>query len=236
MARKIAYVTDIHLDEKYSSEQEVDARNNWNVILKDIASRQIGQIIYGGDIGETSSHKWFFESLSKFEISIILGNHDTYSEVHKYFDKSVDPSYSELFYSFEDNYHKFVFLDSSSGEIGENQLSWLKRTLNTEKNIVIFIHHPILPINAEVDKQFALKGRHKIELELNKIKNNVTVFSGHYHFDDIKTKKNIRQFVTPAGSFQIVKEADEIKVHKNFFGYRIIDFDKTIIKSKVILF
>ncbi len=236
MKEKIAYITDIHLDEKFPIDLGVNPRDNWNVILNDISSRGITKIIFGGDIGEVNSNQWFFESLSQFDINIILGNHDTYNEVQKYFFKSEDTQKKELFYNKEGVYHSFIFLDSSSGEISPNQLDWFKNKLNTEKDILIFIHHPIIPIDAEVDKQYGLRKRHLIEVVLQNIKNSSTIFSGHYHFDDKKTKGNIVQYVTPASSYQVEKIKSEIKVHKDSFGYRIIELNGKKINTDLILF
>ncbi|WP_350293952.1 metallophosphoesterase [uncultured Croceitalea sp.] len=244
MNESIAYITDIHLDEEFPVtlgavnpiEHDDNMRNNWKIILNDIESRGIRKIIFGGDIGKSSSNEWFFQSLLKFDIDLVLGNHDSYATVIKYFDKSVDAEQNELFYTKKNDYYKYIFLDSSAGEISQNQFTWLKRELISEKDVVIFIHHPILPISAEVDKQFALKGRHLIENELLGIKSKVTIFSGHYHLEDKKTKENIVQYITPASSYQVEKITDEIRVHKDSFGYRIIEFDKTEMKSNVILF
>ena len=64
MNQKIAYITDIHLDEKFPLDTGVDTRENWKIILNDISSRGINEIIFGGDIGEKTANKWFFESHS----------------------------------------------------------------------------------------------------------------------------------------------------------------------------
>ena len=85
MNKKITYVTEIHLDEKFPMEQGVDTRKNWKTILNDISSRDIYDIIFGGDIGEKAVNKWFFESLRNFTFAITLGNHDFYNEMIKHY-------------------------------------------------------------------------------------------------------------------------------------------------------
>jgi len=226
MSKKIAYVTDIHLDEKFPKDQGVDTRKNWTRILSDISSRGIDEIIFGGDIGEKTANKWFFESLRNYSIAITLGNHDYYSEVIKHYNFEVVEKQSELYYSQECDYYKYIFLDSSSGSISQEQFNWFKKELLTIKNIILFIHHPILAIDAEVDNRFALKERNRIKTKLLNLENDVIIFCGHYHFEDESNNDNIRQYTTPASSYQVEKIPNEIKVNNDTFGYRIIELNE----------
>lgn len=236
MNNKIAYVTDIHLDEKFPKDEGVDTRKNWKIILNDISSRGIDKIIFGGDIGEKTSNKWFFESLRSYTIAITLGNHDFYNEVIKHYNLGVVEKQTELYYSQEREYYKCIFLDSSSGSISQEQFDWFKKELLTAKNITLFIHHPILAIDAEVDKRFALKERNRLKTELLNFKNDVTIFCGHYHFKDERSNGNIRQYITPASSYQVKKLPNEIKVNNDTFGYRIIELNKKGINTDLIMF
>ena len=58
MIQKIAYITDIHLDEEFTKDQGVDSRANWEIILEDVVSKNIKKVIFGGDIGEPNSNQW----------------------------------------------------------------------------------------------------------------------------------------------------------------------------------
>lgn len=236
MGKIIAHVTDVHLDEPFTQEQGIDARKNWNTILNDISSRGIREIIYGGDIGESTSNQWFFESLSNYRISISLGNHDHYEEVIKHFKPKDFEKKSELYYTNESHYFKFIFLDSSSGSISQEQFDWFKDQLKCSKDIALFVHHPILPIEVEVDKQYALKDRDRIKIELQLFGKRVYLFCGHYHFDDEQTDSHIRQFVTPAGSYQVEKTINKVLVNNKSFGYRIIKFHNEKLSTEVIRF
>lgn len=236
MIKRIAYVTDIHIDEQFPIDQNVDARKNWKIILNDIASRNIDEIIFGGDIGEKSANKWFFESLQNFTIDLSLGNHDDFNEVVRHHDFGIAKMQTELCYSKEFDFYKVIVLDSSSGSISDEQFNWLKSALLTSKDIMLFVHHPILAVDAEVDRLYALKARDKIQAELLKFKRSVTIFCGHYHFEDEKNKENIRQYITPASSFQIEKIPNEIKVNNETFGYRIIELNKNEIHTSLVMF
>jgi len=234
--KRIAYVTDIHLDEEFPEEMGIDTRRNWETILNDISSRGLTEIIVGGDIGEKETNKWFFESLRAYHIALTLGNHDYFDEVVKYYNASRNDGSTELYYSQEQEYHKYIFLDSSSEAISSKQLDWFKTELITTKPILLFVHHPILATGSQIDIQFSLEGREKLENELLNIKNEVTIFCGHYHCADERRKANVLQYITPASSYQVEQLPDEIKVNKDGFGYRIIELNKMEISTEVVMF
>ncbi|KAA1244387.1 metallophosphoesterase [Aquimarina sp. RZ0] len=236
MNKKIAYVTDIHLDEPFTIDQKVDARKNWNIILDDISSRGIDEIILGGDIGEKTANKWFFESLQNYTIAITLGNHDDYNEVIKYYNDGVVRERGALYYSKELSYYKLLFLDSSSDSIDQEQFDWFTKELTTSKKIVLFIHHPILAVDAEIDKHYALKGRDLIKNKLVSFDNDVTIFCGHYHFEDKRNISNICQYITPASSYQVVKTPNLISITNKTFGYRIIELTKKKVHTNLVRF
>ncbi|MDY8135512.1 metallophosphoesterase family protein [Aquimarina sp. 2201CG5-10] len=236
MNKKIAYITDIHLDEQFPKDQEVDCRKNLETILNDISARGINSIVFGGDIGEKSSNQWFFQYLEEYDIDISLGNHDTYKEVIKYYAVKDTLKQKSLHYTKEDDLYKYIFLDSSQEFIDDDQFNWFKRELSTHKNIILFIHHPILEVNTEVDKRFALLGRDRIKNVLLNFEKDVTIFSGHYHLEDKSTISNITQYITPAGAFQVEKITDEIKINNKTFGYRIITLNEKEIDTDVVLF
>ncbi len=238
MEKTIAYITDIHLDEQFPIDHGIEARKNWEIILADIASRQIDEVIFGGDIGEKPSNKWFFDSLNKYaeNLKITLGNHDSYSEVKKYYSNKFVKSQDELYYNYEDNLYKYFFLDSSSSEISIPQLEWLKNgLLVTDKKPIVFIHHPILKVNTPIDKEFPLTNRDTFKELLLLHKQDILIFCGHYHMEDETRMDNIKQYITPASSYQIVNEADKIEINAGVFGYRLIYIDKEQITTEVIL-
>ena len=232
---KIAYVTDIHLDET-PEELEVQTHKNWKIILKDISERGIQHIIVGGDIGKASTHQWFFKSIKDYKIDITLGNHDSFNAIMQYYKHNHSNKQQELYYTYNLGSFKLLFMDSSADIITEQQLLWLKEEIVTSKNILLFIHHSILPVNAEVDKRFALKNRKLIKAMLVDLKKQVTVFSGHYHFNHETSFQNIHQFITPACSFQVEKIPNELKTNADTFGYRILNVDKDNLETELVLF
>jgi len=109
----IAYLTDIHLEEPFPIKVGVNAKSNWEVILKDVKKRGISEIVLGGDLGEPETNQWLFKSISDFEISVTLGNHDAYKEVTKHFHHAAFNEELELYYAFVEGDFKRIYLDSS---------------------------------------------------------------------------------------------------------------------------
>ncbi|HVK97541.1 MAG TPA: metallophosphoesterase [Flavisolibacter sp.] len=234
--RTIAYITDVHLDEPFILLNGAHPRENWKKILDDVRNRQIKEVVFGGDIGEKISIPSFFQSLADFEWKITLGNHDKYSDVIEYFKEfSVDGS--ELFYAIDDDNFRYIFMDSSSDQISQNQLQWLSEQLVTDKKLILFIHHPVLEVDTYVDAKYPLKNRIDVISILHTSNKKCLLFCGHYHTEDERSNGNIKQFITPAASYQITKHTDSLRMDTSSFGYRIINIhDDGRIDSQVILF
>lgn len=232
--RKITFITDPHFDEAFTEEQSVDARKNWETIIADVASKGITEIIIGGDIGSPTAYPYFFESLRPFSFRLLLGNHDTLEGVSKFYNP---PEHrEELYYSLEDENQRCLFLDSSSYKISEQQLSWLESNLETEKSILVFIHHPILEVKTPVDREHSLKNRVEVKSLLESTTKPITLLCGHYHMNDERTDKNIRQLITQSASYQFEKNASQINIINSEFGYRIIEIGENTIKTEVVTF
>jgi 3',5'-cyclic-AMP phosphodiesterase len=247
--KTIAYVTDAHIGQKivlsgktesgkmhYLSEPE-EHKDNLKLVLDNIVKRGITEVVFGGDIGTKDSNEWFFDLIGKynFKLQMVLGNHDSFSEVSKHY--SSPGSDVELKYAHEDGYFKYIYLDSSSNFISDNQFRWLQQQLNTEKRVILFLHHPVLEIDTPLDRAgAALNARDKILDALLQAKRETVIFCGHYHMDDDAIDGNIRQFLTPAASYQIEKLSGEIAIDEQTFGYRLIEFNGSELSNEVILF
>lgn len=136
-----------------------------------------------------------------------FGNHDTmvggylnpklYLELVNKYNKNY--KFEKTYYSFvPQKGYKAIVLDSiirerltSTGRIGEEQLAWLDNEIkNSPKDtILIFLHVPVLePFHSPNHR---LQDADKVEEILNKYKNPIAVFQGHYHVAKITQKENI---------------------------------------------
>jgi Icc protein len=246
----IAHVTDAHLGQKLLRGGKLDARQmlygdepsahkeNLQRVLDDIAARGITNIIFGGDIGAKDSNKYFFDLIAahKFRLQMVLGNHDSFAEVTRHCGFDHSRSEGEMFGTSEEGAVKFLFLDSSANVISDAQLQWLKSELRTDKRIVLFVHHPVLPIDTPLDGSGAvLKGRDSLKAALQTSRRDITIFCGHYHMIDTQNGDRIRQYVTPAVSYQITKAAEAIEIDSSTFGYRLIVIDDDDVASDVVM-
>ncbi len=154
-----------------------------------------------------------------------FGNHDTM------FGGYLSPSlYIELVnkynknYTFEKTYYSFVpqkgykaiVLDTiirdrltTNGRIGEEQMKWLDNEIANSKNdiILIFMHVPVIePFNSPNHR---LLDADEMQNVLNKYKNPIAIFQGHYHGAKITQKDNILyvscpSMVTYPNAFRII--------------------------------
>jgi 3',5'-cyclic AMP phosphodiesterase CpdA len=232
--KRIAFLTDIHLDEQYPIDQNINPRKNLTTVLADLSRQKITEVIFGGDIGVATAHPYFFNALKQFSVNILLGNHDKFEDVKKHFNKSTDKN--ALYYKIEDAGYTYLFLDSATDEISNRQLQWLQMELKTEKQIILFIHHPILSIATKADELYPLKNRNVLQSVLLNYKKKITIFCGHYHMNDEQEHYNIKQITTLSLSFQLVKNEQEIKVDNTNFGYRIIEIHEDKIETQLYSF
>jgi 3',5'-cyclic-AMP phosphodiesterase len=232
--KRIAFITDIHLNEQFPLDNKVNPTKNFETILADIEQRKITEIVFGGDIGDATAHQYFFEQLQKFSINIVLGNHDKFENVKLHFIKN--QTHNELYYKTEDENHQYFYLDTSTDTISNTQLNWLKQELNPNKALLLFVHHPIIAIDTPVDKIYPLQNRDDLKLILQNFKNPVTIFCGHYHMNDEQVFENIKQYCTAAMSFQILKNAPKLEIDNKNFGYRILEINDENIHTTLIHF
>lgn len=232
--KTIAYITDTHLGEPGPGEHGADEHHNWQTVLADLSTRQIDKVVFGGDIGLFSEYPNFFEALKDYDdLMVTPGNHDTSAHVRQFFPQRHSPS--GFYGSEEDDDFKWIFLDSSTDKISPEQIDWLKQQLVSSKEILLFVHHPILPVDTPVDRKYPLENRDEIKSLLLGHTKKVTVFCGHYHIEDASSEANITQYVTPAVSYQVKKGTQEIEGDATYFGYRMIYLDSGRIETETIL-
>ena len=233
MHTRIAHITDLHLDEEFPRQHGVHAREHFKQVLEDIRAKGIKEIVCTGDIGEGEGIEHFFEQLADFDLAVTLGNHDSFGQVLPYLNKKSDSQDQKYYYNIHRDEYQCVYLDSSQGVIDPPQLRWLCQVLTTAKPIIIFVHHPILGLDLKVDEIGRLQNRDEVLSVLENTPNEITIFCGHYHMESSLQHKNIRQHITPAVSYQIEKNTDEIVLGTHAFGYRIIRLENGQVSSKI---
>lgn len=228
--KTIAHITDVHLYEAFPLEQGIDPRANWNRMLTYLAEKGITDIVFGGDIGAESAHPLFFESLNAFNVNLVLGNHDKNGTAAT---SAADKD--GHYYLYEDDHYRYIVLDSSADRLYKQQVAWLRQAVRTQKKIILFVHHPILAVPCYVESKYAMRNRNVVREILFQTGLEITVFCGHYHLEDERIEQNVRQLVTPAISYQMVKSRKKI-IDNSTFGGRLIHISPEKIDTEVILF
>lgn len=233
-----AYITDSHLGQELQTGNGISYINNpiahtknFRMILDDVAERGIKEIVFGGDIGSPEMNQWFFDVIAQrgFSLWMVLGNHDTFAAVSQYYPEPAN-------YIKEDAAVRYIILDTSDNKIDGERLRWLREMLNTDKEIVLFVHHPVLAINTPIEGLgAALQGRDELKALLKGSHKKITIFCGHYHMIDEAEEDNIYQYTTPAASYQIGKETAEVEIDQSVCGYRIIDTTGGDITTEMVL-
>ena len=183
----------------------------------------------------------------KYPWYITFGNHDTciggyltpevyLSMVH---DANPDFNFKKPYYSFiPKKGYKVIVLDTiirdrltSNGQIGEEQLSWLKNELdNSEKDtVLIFMHVPVVEPFASAGHR--LLNADEVRTVIETHKNPIAVFQGHYHATMIKQFDNILYVSTPSlvsypNAFRMITVTN----HKNKVVFNI-EFKETNLKN-----
>lgn len=236
MLKRIAHITDTHIDDPTALERGIDPRKNLKAVLEHIVDNGIDEIVFTGDIGMPGTYSWVFKQVSCYSpgFRLTLGNHDELAEALQHYSNTKSAGKDGLYYAYEDDVYKYIYMDSSAGEISNTQLQWLESEATTLKKIILFIHHPVLGFNTGMDKIYPLQNRDSVNEIFQQCKQEVTLFCGHYHMPDKRTDRKITQYITPAVSFQVNKNSPVIDINVASFGYRIITLTGDSVRTRLI--
>lgn len=209
-------------------------------ILSDVISQvnstpKLDFVMFTGDMINTPYEKELsaflpYANQLKYPWYCVFGNHDIsiggYLSKKLYLDMLNSNNkyfnYKQSYYSFSPKKgFKIIALDSTiddrvtaNGAIDEVQLKWLDKQLSKSKNdtVLIFLHVPVLePLQSSSHE---LLNADKVNLILEKYKNPIAVFSGHYHTTKVTQVGNILHVSTPAlisypNAFRIVRVTNQ---------------------------
>lgn len=230
----IAYITDLHLDEANALELGANPRGNWEKIYADMQMHELDMVVIGGDVGEGESLLWFYNHLRPYEWHITAGNHDIRGQIRNWYRNRAMESQNAIYFSVDMDGHRMIFLDSSPDIVETEQLQWLRAQVQTELPLVVFIHHPVLPVDTWADNQFPLKNRGAVKNILKSHGGTVTIFCGHYHLEHSQQDGNLTQYICPSASFNILQDPDNFKPEVKSASYQLITIEEDGVSRKVI--
>jgi 3',5'-cyclic-AMP phosphodiesterase len=234
---KIAQISDIHIGEINQLVPEIDTKEHFLKVLKDVRNENADLIILTGDLGLKETHGWLKDVLENCGLKyyFALGNHDHIQDLLKTFDLKDKVKKNKLVYKINVQDHSLYFLDSSNGRISGGQLKWLKSEGEREKGeILLFLHYPVVQSgSAFMDKYYPLKNPGTVYGVIKEIKNLNHIFCGHYHTDKIVDLNGKKLYLAPSTWFQINRDSITLKIDSTNPGYRIIEWDGKDLLTKV---
>lgn len=188
-------------------------------------------VMFTGDMINTPYQKELIKFLAyannlRYPWYAVFGNHDIciggYLSKKLYLDilnsHNKDFNFSKSYYSFVPKKgYKVIGLDAvidtritCNGRMDEEQLKWLDKELSRSKNdvVLIFMHNPLVePFHSS---GHLILNSDEVLKVINKYKNPIAIFSGHYHTTKITQMGNILHVSTPSlvsypNAFRIVK-------------------------------
>lgn len=229
---RIAFLTDIHIDQAGEHPQGVDVRQNFLDTLAAIAATKPNCLVLGGDLcnqaGDASIYDWIRAETRKYPwpTYVIPGNHDDAALMAAAFDRTRDLHDGELYYALALEGRPALFLDSSKATFSEGQWAWLRdyMKLLRDTNLVVFMHHPPVPADMQAMDRLGPFRPSDTFVELVKdLPCHVTVVCGHYHIDRIVQRGNLLTLLSPSTYVQLRADTPDFEIASYRVGYREVN-------------
>lgn len=205
---KFAIINDVHIGD-YRPYKGIYRKANLhaerlleNFVQKMNKSFKPDFVVQGGDMTEETNlavdkknYKKGLAILSKLNCPVyhLVGNHELKYLSVKYLKETL--KYKKLYFSFDKKNFRFIFLftkrfyPARETKLDSSQLKWLKKKVNTDKKIIIFSHHSLVPVNT--CRNFWFSARPDLTfiknygefLRIIAGKNVKLVFNGHLHWN-----------------------------------------------------
>lgn len=217
-------------------------------------------VVQGGDLIEDTNltedkknYKKGLAILSKLKCPVyhLVGNHDLKYLDIKYLKNAL--KYKNFYFNVDYKNFRFIFLfikrfyPSKEIRLDSSQLKWLKKTVNTDRKIIIFSHYSLIPVNTRGNFWFSKRPdltfikNHGQFLDIIANRNIKLVFNGHLHWNKNKVANGVHYITVqslientsgkvkgpPANAFAIVD------LDNNFASVKITGQDGTSYTVKI---
>ncbi len=242
----IAQITDLHIGKEGEDTNGIDVRANFLGVLKEVKQAAVDYMVVSGDlcfdIGVREIYEWIKLTLDAVGIPyfVMPGNHDNPPMLASVFGLEHLLQKEELFYKHDiEGLGKLLFLDSTTGIVSAQQLTFLKENCkNTEESNLLFVHHP--PSLAEIthmDKNYAMKNIEEVQAAIGECASKPqAIFCGHYHCGRtiVLPKLSTNVFITPSSAFfQLNPDAVGFEIKSERSAWRKITWDGESLKTSV---
>lgn len=217
---RIIQVTDLHVGLANEATFDVDVRANFLGICQKIRELSPDYLVVSGDLcfdkADREIYRWLKKHLDSLEITydLLSGNHDDPGIMAEIFEREHLLQNGTLYYQRQLEGFPYLFLDTTTGIVGKEQLKWLQEALNLQTGpVVIFMHHPPLLAGVpHMDRNYSLKNRDEVMEILLDYDKRIDVFCGHYHVDKTLSVEHLNVHITPSCFFQIDPYKEEFAV------------------------
>jgi len=201
-----------------------------------IRQNKTGFVIFGGDLtflGKEEEFKNFANHANALTVPSYpaIGNHDIYNGGWSYYWREIVPSA----YSFYGGNAKFIVIDTADGEIGEEQMEWIKTELKSNKQPLLFVisHMPIYG-GEHNGYEFPRTEERTALIELFEKYEVNYVLEGHYHAF-VEEVVNGVHYITSGSFSEGLLDAGQ----RHFLLFRIygpsVTIEKVLIESDTVI-
>lgn len=242
----IAQITDLHIGKEGEDTNGIDVRTNFLCVLKEVKQAGVDYIVVSGDlcfdIGIREIYEWVKFQLDALGIPyfVISGNHDNSPILASVFGLEHLLQREELFYKHEiEGLGKFLFLDSTTGTVSEQQLAFLKKNCkDTEIPNLLFVHHPpALADSPHMDNNYAMKNIEEVQAAIGGCASKPqAIFCGHYHCGRtiVLPRLGTNVFITPSSAFfQLNPDAVGFEIKSSRSAWRKIIWNGKSLRTSV---
>ena len=237
---KIGQISDAHIGEDNTPVQEIDVRKNFLTAYNSESMKNLDLLVLSGDLADnaTPNAYAFIADVvkdSKVPVCIIPGNHDKLEVMEKYFDLKGMVHNGKCYYRYDIDGRSIFFLDSASGTVSGEQLSWLEReTAKVDDEVLLFLHHPPCFCGHKfMDLRYSLTNIDEVQATLSRIKNLKHIFVGHYHSEMTVQLEDKTVYVTPSTQMQINPNISVFCLSSAAPSWRVIEWGENFMETKV---
>jgi 3',5'-cyclic-AMP phosphodiesterase len=222
---RIIQITDIHVDKVGELTNDINTQVNFLLVLDKAMQYRPEMVVLTGDLchqdGVNEIYDWFRSRMDILNIPyfVIPGNHDDSVKMANVFGyKAIE---NELYYKYEKDGFKFLFLDSGKAVMSDGQYRWVEKELS--ENAVVFMHHP--PCKSGVPHMDIHWKFNEIDRFQALVKQKLAVFCGHCHTERTIQTGSMTVFITPSCFLQLGDKSELFEVDHYKPAFRVIDVE-----------